>query len=203
MQQTTSFTKHGALRTKQRSNLSPSIVASYIDNGFAVNLGRQIGTTKVHWLFYSAEDSQFYVAVRTSESAMIVTLLPLEYHGNYGIKVTPDHKSQAEKKAGELNSRLSGESTQGEERVKVVVRYFNEEQKLKTKTALKGAEARMFPELRHGVRGAKRFERLVEYYLQLQNISTERVLDVVIYFEHQNSPRIVEWSDPAFLRVAA
>lgn len=80
-----SFTAHSFFRVRQRLNLDHNGVAAILNNRLAVPLGREARTNRLHLLFYSIDDDDFFVAVKDESTGEIVTILPHNYHNSWPI----------------------------------------------------------------------------------------------------------------------
>ena len=80
-----SFTVHSFFRVKQRLNLDHDGVAAILNNRLAVPLGREAKTNRLHLLFYSPDDDDYFVAVKDEATGEIVTILPHNYHNSWPI----------------------------------------------------------------------------------------------------------------------
>jgi hypothetical protein len=83
----THFSRHAFLRVVQRTKLSCEEIARILDRGLTVDTGRMPGFNRVHLLFYSVPDDDFFVAIRDGLTGTVVTILPLEYHANLAWRV--------------------------------------------------------------------------------------------------------------------
>lgn len=85
MKTQTRLTKHGAERLQSRSSLSVPEIDIIIASGLALNLGREVGSNRVHWLLWSAEDERAFVVIRDERNKELITVLFDAYEGRHGV----------------------------------------------------------------------------------------------------------------------
>lgn len=68
-------------------------VADLIEKGFALPLGYEQGTTRNHYLFYSIDDRDCYVAVTDDSNKEVVTVLPVQWHNAW--RISPEAEMMA------------------------------------------------------------------------------------------------------------
>lgn len=95
------FTIHGFARLQERTAFEDVDVDGLISGGFAVNIGIELGTQKVHWLLWSEADNECFVVIRDEVTKEILTVLTLEYHNNIAWPVIKDFVARAERIATE------------------------------------------------------------------------------------------------------
>jgi hypothetical protein len=80
-----SFTTHALRRVddKERTGLTPEEVARILDNQLFIPIGRE--KKRVHKLFYSERDDDWFVAVQDEENGEVVTIMPYHYHNRWEI----------------------------------------------------------------------------------------------------------------------
>lgn len=100
-----SFSSHAALRLRERTSMSPWVLAGMLDSGAVLNLGSKPGINKNHYLFYSKKDDDCFVAVVDNLVGTIVTVWLLEYQKNLGWAVSQQQKDQAKNLALEYDNR--------------------------------------------------------------------------------------------------
>ena len=93
------FTTHGFARLKERTALETIDVDGLISGGFAVNLGMEVGTKKVHWLLWSEENEECFVVIRDEANFTILTVLPLLFRENLAWPIKPNLLALAERVA--------------------------------------------------------------------------------------------------------
>ena len=76
----THFSRHAYDRVIERLTMEPSDVAALLDWDLAVRVGEEKGTNRVHRLFYSHDDDQYFVCVQDERTSTIVTILPVDYY---------------------------------------------------------------------------------------------------------------------------
>lgn len=87
--------QHAIDRINERTLLTRQNVSDILAAQAYVNMGSLPGIAKDHLLFYSTLDKDYFVLIRDSMNAEIITCLPLEYHKNTAWKVSEEHKAQA------------------------------------------------------------------------------------------------------------
>lgn len=70
---------HASERIHERLSLNVDQVVEILDDEKAVEIGRTANTHKIHWLFYSVEDNECFIAIRDGISKTLVTVLPLDF----------------------------------------------------------------------------------------------------------------------------
>lgn len=88
---------HAIDRIKERTRLCADDVAAIMFNNAYVNLGSKPGILKVHRLFFSTPDENFFVAICDELNGGVITVIPLEYQDNSYWKVTEEQKAEARK----------------------------------------------------------------------------------------------------------
>lgn len=91
----TVFSKHALHRIQERTTLRESEIAEILDANRGLNLGRKPGFDREHWLFYSLQDDDYFVAIRDRLVGKVVTVLPLDFHSNVAWPVTDQQKAEA------------------------------------------------------------------------------------------------------------
>lgn len=80
MQSFANFSRHAFKRIAQRTLLSCEEIAAILDRGLVVNTGQRPGFDRVHLVFYSHLDNDYFVAIQDVISGTVITILPLDYH---------------------------------------------------------------------------------------------------------------------------
>lgn len=91
----TKLTRHALLRVLERLHMKPEEVPLLLDWGLGVRIGDEPETQRTHWLFYSREDQECFVAVRDERTRYIITVLPIEFHENLAWKVSMESMREA------------------------------------------------------------------------------------------------------------
>lgn len=86
------YTEHGAMRVAERSRLTPSEIEEFIEHK-SVLLGKE--KSRIHYLFYSPIDIEYFVAIIDSKSGTFITLLPENYHENISWVISDQSKRLA------------------------------------------------------------------------------------------------------------
>lgn len=79
---------HAFDRVSRRLNMSHKEVADILDQEHYVLVGREEGTTRVHKLFFSVFDKNWFVAVQDEVDSYVITVLPIAYHNR--MKASPE-----------------------------------------------------------------------------------------------------------------
>ena len=95
LRRTTTFTIHALDRVAERMDLPRTELAEILDTGRAVTLGVDEYSNRLHRLFFSRVDEQFFVAVQDAKSGDVITVLPLEYYANIHAYVKEDQVVEA------------------------------------------------------------------------------------------------------------
>jgi hypothetical protein len=74
------FSRHAFKRVAQRTSLSCDEIAKILDRGLVVNTGQRPGFNRVHLVFYSHLDNDYFVAIQDVVTGTVITILPLDYH---------------------------------------------------------------------------------------------------------------------------
>lgn len=88
------FRLHGELRLRERTSAKTGYIADLIEQGFAVPLGYERGTTKKHYLFYSIDDRDCFVAVVDESDKEVITVLPVHWHNAWKISAEAEMMAQ-------------------------------------------------------------------------------------------------------------
>jgi hypothetical protein len=80
MQAFANFSRHAFKRVAQRTLLSCEEIAAILDRGLFVNTGQRPGFNRVHLVFYSHLDNDYFVAIQDVTTGTVITILPLDYH---------------------------------------------------------------------------------------------------------------------------
>ena len=94
----TNFSLHAFERLSERTSFTKEQLAFWLDHDMYLNLGNKPGIPKQHLLFYSIIDENYFVAIRDEQTGTIITILPLNYHGNLAWEVTESDKIRAREK---------------------------------------------------------------------------------------------------------
>ena len=74
------FSRHAVQRIVERLSMDLDEVSVFLDEGVAVDVGREPASNRRHMLFYSPADRDYFVAIQDALYGTIVTILPIEYH---------------------------------------------------------------------------------------------------------------------------
>lgn len=78
---------HANQRLYERTYLNDTALLKLMESNSFFLLGKEIGNDKWHCLIYSTVDDKYFVAIKDSKTHSIVTILPLEYHLNFEVKL--------------------------------------------------------------------------------------------------------------------
>ncbi|MDB5194735.1 MAG: hypothetical protein JWN50_749 [Parcubacteria group bacterium] len=81
----TQFTDHASARVWKRLHISRLEVARILEDDQCILLGKDGASSKIHKLFFSALDDDWFVAVQDERSGVVVTVLPSNYHNRWHI----------------------------------------------------------------------------------------------------------------------
>lgn len=84
----TKFSVHARIRADERLSMSEEDVALLLDHGLAVKISEEKNTSRIHLLFYSADDFQCFVAVYDQNTKTVITLLPVDYYEQLNHKIS-------------------------------------------------------------------------------------------------------------------
>ena len=88
------FRRHGEDRLYERTSTETGYVVDLIEKGFALPLGYERRTTKNHYLFYSVDDRDNFVAVVDDANKEVVTVLPINWHNAW--RISPEAEMMAQ-----------------------------------------------------------------------------------------------------------
>lgn len=91
----TYMSTHAQRRLQERTKMSAYEIASLLDKGRYVDIGRKPGFHRHHLVFYSKKDDCCFVAIRDENSGTVVTVLPLNYQANLAWPVRAEDESYA------------------------------------------------------------------------------------------------------------
>jgi hypothetical protein len=94
----TNFTLHARERADQRLSIPDDELADMLDWGFTVTIKEEIGSTRVHRLFYSHPDRQCFVAVQDTRTKTVVTILPIDFYESLNHKLPGSLLDEARRK---------------------------------------------------------------------------------------------------------
>lgn len=77
------FTSHARIRLEERLSLSNEEINDLLENSKCVLLGQE--EERVHKLFYSKPDNNYFVAIHDETTNEMVTILSLDYHNRWVI----------------------------------------------------------------------------------------------------------------------
>ena len=113
------FTLHALFRQMTRiESLTEEKLEQMIVSGYAIDIGEEKGTNRIHYLFYCIEESNFYVAIADMRTYEVVTIIPGSYHDEISWVIGEPFKKMALDKAYPPESDVSATPTSN--KVKVV-----------------------------------------------------------------------------------
>lgn len=95
MQSLANFSRHAFKRVAQRTLLSCEEIAEILDRGLVVNTGQRPGFNRVHLVFYSHVDNEYFVAIQDVITGTVITILPLDYHENLAWEISEADREHA------------------------------------------------------------------------------------------------------------
>lgn len=94
---------HALERVQERISMSADEIIEILDTGHNVPIGLEKGTRRMHIVFYSEHESEFFVAVRDEKTKQVVTVLPYHYDSRCKVPyealrqlIAPAHKVEPE-----------------------------------------------------------------------------------------------------------
>jgi hypothetical protein len=123
----TVFSNHAFERLAERTRLEPEEVASMLDAGCCVNVGREPGFQREHLLIFSPADKEHFVVVRDNQAGMVVTVLPLEYHSNLAWSISSPELELAKSRSELWLSTRSSVKDEKAQVFLVTLRYLDED----------------------------------------------------------------------------
>lgn len=87
IQPSVQFSFHAYERVLERLSIEPNELAELLDWGFAVKIAEEKGTHRIHRLFYSREDFQYFIAIQDEKTRTVVTVLPVDYYETLAYKI--------------------------------------------------------------------------------------------------------------------
>lgn len=94
------LTLHARERLKERTSILEDELCDLLDAKKCVITGMESCTNRIHELFYSKGDDDFFVAVRDTRYNEVITVLPLDYHENLAWEIKDKHKKAAMRLVG-------------------------------------------------------------------------------------------------------
>lgn len=143
MQSFANFSRHAFKRVAQRTLLSCEEIAEILDRGLAVNTGQRPGFDRVHLIFYSHVDNDYFVAIQDVITGTVITILPLDYHENLAWGISEADRESAREiilaaHAAAKPSTVEKPSARDAPKVFVIAgQYLDEDDRQKTKLLLK------------------------------------------------------------------
>jgi hypothetical protein len=143
MQSFANFSRHAFKRIAQRTLLSCEEIAEILDRGLVVNTGQRPGFDRVHLLFYSHVDNDYFVAIQDVITGTVITILPLDYHETLAWKINEADRECAREillaaHAAEKPSNVEKPRVRDTPKVFVIAgQYLDEDDRRKTKLLLK------------------------------------------------------------------
>ena len=84
----TRFTRHAFKNVSARLFSSHDDIAKILDYGLFLPIGSEEGAKeKVHKLFFSKMDNEWFVAVQDEKNDEVITVLPIDYHNRWQISL--------------------------------------------------------------------------------------------------------------------
>lgn len=188
----THFSRHALKRIDQRTKLNYFSIADILDHGGAVDVGAEPVFDRRHWLFYSAVDQSYFVAVQDSVTGLVVTILPLDYHQNLAWTVSEIFLEEAKSKACTVaKPQIIGEKTHPS-KIIVKARYICDEGRAKTTTLTKFESSDYGGDL-FRVLQDKSFNSEIVYQCNCKGIDASRVYEILIALGNDGEPLLIDW----------
>lgn len=92
------LSSHAVERLRQRTQMTPDEMNHLLDHNGYFKLGSHAGFYRIHLLFYSPKDDNFFVAIQDERMGKVVTILPINYHDKLAWRITPEECEQAKQK---------------------------------------------------------------------------------------------------------
>lgn len=128
------FSRHAFKRVAQRTSLSCDEIAKILDRGLVVNTGQRPGFDRVHLVFYSPQDNDYFVAIQDVVTGTVITILPLDYHENLAWEISTADCDRAKEIFLSAQSAVDEPRVRDTPKVFVIKGYFldgNGQQKTK------------------------------------------------------------------------
>jgi hypothetical protein len=81
-----SFTRHAMVFVREQLNLTEEELSELVEKDQCVLLGRD--ASKVHKLFYSILDEQWFIMVQNDVNGIVITILPLRHYNHQAVSET-------------------------------------------------------------------------------------------------------------------
>jgi hypothetical protein len=93
----TTFSTHALERVSERLSMRHEELAFVLDEGLALDIGREQKNQRMHRLFYSPGDGQCFVAIQDTDKGTVITVLPIDYHNQicWAVSVGAQKKAKA------------------------------------------------------------------------------------------------------------
>lgn len=92
------LSSHAIERLEERTQMTPDEMNHLLDHNGYFKLGSHAGFHRVHLLFYSPKDENFFVAIQDERMGKVVTILPVNYHNKLAWRISQDDCDQAKQK---------------------------------------------------------------------------------------------------------
>lgn len=92
------LSSHAIERLEERTQMAPDEMNHLLDNDGYFKLGSHAGFHRIHLLFYSPKDDNFFVAIQDERMGKVVTILPINYHNKLAWRISPEECEQAKQK---------------------------------------------------------------------------------------------------------
>jgi hypothetical protein len=198
----THFSNHSILRIGQRTKLTSARIADIVDMGLAIDVGVERIFNRKHWLIYSAEDDDFFVAIQDAFTGLVVTVLTIDYHQNLAWKVDEEFFVKA-KLAIESNNidvllvdfKMKNRNPRIKEKCKsilVKVRFLDCSNEAKTKQ-LFSLPAEDFEHSTDNVALNNELKEKIKSACDLKGVNHTSILDVSFGFSKNRGTKFVDW----------
>lgn len=92
------LSSHAIERLGERTQMNVDEMNHLLDHQGYFKLGSHAGFHRVHLLFYSPKDENFFVAIQDERMGKVVTILPTAYHDKLAWRILPEDREQAKQK---------------------------------------------------------------------------------------------------------
>ncbi|MFQ3190902.1 MAG: hypothetical protein ACI936_002038 [Paraglaciecola sp.] len=199
----THFSKHSILRIGQRTKLTPARIADIVDMGLAIDVGVERVFNRKHWLIYSSEDDDFFVAIQDSFTGLVVTVLTIDYHRNLAWKVDKEFFVKAKFAITKDNvdvllvdfkrKNTSPRKTEECKAIFVKVRFLDANNTVKTKQLFTLPAEDVEHPIDHVVINSE-LKESIKASCELKGVNYSGILEVLFSFKKSIDTKVVDWA---------
>lgn len=187
------FTRHAFERIAERTTLTCEELARILDRKLTINTGSKPGLNKVHLLFYSVCDDDFFVAIQDELTGTVITVLPLDYHANLAWDIPEEYCAQA--KALYLNAPVKNEEPAAKSTVFYVSARFLDDNGLQKTKVIKKVESLGYNNEISALMRDQAFFDQIECFAKEKNIDYKMVFALSIKHGKKGAPIGVDLQD--------